>query len=170
MKLILVVFYFVTTSTFALADVTGEWSKLCDRPEVVRLRRSRGTCRVVIAPRKVEKKITCTGSFLAAMTCEVELNAGAEVSTLGITCGTNLRRPTLAQEQLAAVTAFNAVAVVTDSAGKTTVVEDTGEYLVATSELAEVTLVERNGQLSAAVKLVLPNGRVPLTGLVCRGH
>ncbi len=165
--MILIGLYFMTTSALALADVALELGKLCDRADVSRLRGSGGTCRVVIAPRKVEKKVTCTGTFLVAMTCEVELNTGAEVATIGITCGSNLRRPTLAQEQLASVTAFQAVAVVTDANGKTSIVEDGGEYVVATSELAEMTLVERNSQLSAVVQLVLPNGRVSLTSLSC---
>ncbi len=154
-------------STPVGAQVATDGGKLCDRPDVIRLRGARGSCRIVITPRKLEKKFTCTGSFLAAMTCEVELNAGAQVSTLGITCGTNLRRPTLAQEQLAAVTAFNSLGVVTDSAGKISIVEDAGDYVVASSELAEVTLVERNGQVSGVIQLILPNGRVPLTDLRC---
>ncbi len=155
-------------STASGADLGVEVGKLCDRADVRRARGRDGTCRVVVAPRKVVRKVTCNGTFLRSMNCEVDLDAGPESALVGVTCGANLRRPTIAQESLAAVTAFRNAAVVTDAGGAVSVVEDSADHLVAMSELAQLTLVDGGGQLSGTVELTLPNGRVPLTGVVCR--
>lgn len=172
LRLSLLAFSLLTFSSVALADIATDLQEVCQSPEVKRLTGSTGSCRIVVAPKKAEKRGLCQGTFMNSLPCAVRFLSTKDGALLNITCGTDPKNPAIDQDMMAEGSAFNVAAMIRKADGQDHVMNDKSEYTMITSQMVEVILIDTvNAGIKTTkgeINLSLQGGKVPLTNVVCK--
>ncbi len=130
-------------------------------------RGEKGSCRVVVAPKNVDKEGLCEGIFSGKLKCQVQYLKTSEGAALNLLCGDS-KSPVINQDFKADITVFNNLAIVRDAKGKESIINDPNEYTLISSRMVELSLREdQNQKRSGSISILLEKGKIPLTDVVC---
>lgn len=149
-------------SSIALADLGEFHQKNCETDEVKGLMGGKGSCRIVIAPKKLVNQGSCMGMFMNSLPCYVTYIAAAEGAAMNLTCGTNLNDPQINQDLAATATSYNVATLINSNDGKTIVKNDPKEYGFLSGGFLTVVLGE-----TPEIIIELQTGPATLTNVVC---
>ncbi len=167
MKQFLFTFLALTISALSYADTATDLQKNCESANALKAKGDSGSCRVVIAVKKVEKRGTCAGIFSDKLKCEVQYLSTEEVAGLNLFCGER-QAPVINQDFSADILSFNNLSIIKDSQDKETIINDPTEYTLITSKVIELSLQkDANQKVTGTVTIILEKGKVPLTNVVC---
>ena len=155
----------LTLSSFAHADLALELqAKNCANES--------SHCRVIVAPKKIEKQGYCVGIFMKNLPCLVSYISVKEGAAMNITCGTDPQNPVLNQDMAAEAMGYNVATLTKNAAGEDVLRNDTNGYSMISNRMVEVNLIDSdsNGILSTKgeIYLSLQMGRIPLTDVTCK--
>ncbi len=154
-------------SGLTYGDVGEDLQKICDTPSVLMARGEKGSCRVVVAPKNVDKEGLCEGIFSGKLKCQVQYLKTSEGAALNLLCGDS-KSPVINQDFKADITVFNNLAIVRDQKGKESIINDLNEYTLISSRMVELSLKEdQNQKRSGSILILLEKGKIPLTDVVC---
>jgi hypothetical protein len=154
-------------SGITYADVGEDLQKICDTSSVLMARGEKRSCRVVVAPKNVDKEGLCEGIFSGKLKCQVQYLKTSEGAALNLLCGDS-KSPVINQDFTADVTVFNNLAIVRDAKGKESIINDLNEYTLISSRMVELSLKEdQNQQRTGSISIILEKGKIPLTNVVC---
>lgn len=152
------------TSSLAFADLATELQKKNCSNET-------GSCRVIVAPKKIEKQGYCIGMFMDKLPCIVSYISVKEGAAMNLTCGTDPKKPVLNQDMPAEALGYNVATLITISDGQDIVKNDPNEYLMISNRMVDVSIVssDDNGVVTTTGKVVLSlqGGLVALTNVSC---
>lgn len=158
----------LTISSVAVADQAENRQAICHSPQAKSLMGERGSCRVVIAPMKIEKRGSCRGLFQSSLPCIVTFEANSTDSLMNILCGTDLSNPVLNQDLEAQILGYKTIAIAKDSEGIDHLISDHNTYSLITHPLVELQTIEDSMGVKGEITLALEQGSVNLTDVVCQ--
>lgn len=172
MKHSLLAFSLLALSSVAFADLGEMHAQNCETPAVKSMIGSTGSCRVVIAPKKIEKQGVCTGVFGNSLPCTVTFISNSSVSGLNLTCGNDPKTPVINQDMEAEATGYSVATLIRKADGQDVVVNDENEYSFFTNRMIDVYVVESESNgvatTSGNIVLSLQSGAVSLSNVTCR--
>ncbi len=172
MKQSLIALALVLVSSVSLADVAEIHQKNCETPEAKKLMGATGSCRIVLAPKKIEKQGMCTGTFMGSLPCAVTFVAVPEGAAMNLTCGTDANAPVINQDMEAEASGYNVATLIRKADGQDVVQNDKNEYSMFSNRMVDVSIVDSmvNGVAvsTGTVLLSLQSGQVPLSNVVCK--
>lgn len=129
------------------------------------------SCRVIVAPKKIEKQGYCVGVFMAKIPCVVSYISVKEGAAMNLTCGADPKKPILDQDMAAEALGYNVATLITRKDGQDVVKNDPNEYTMISNRMVDVSIVssEANGVITSTgqVVLSLQGGPVALTNVSC---
>lgn len=172
MKQSLLALSLILVSSVSFADIAENHQKNCETPEAKKLMGTTGSCRIVIAPKKIEKQGLCTGTFMGSLPCAVTFIAVKEGAAMNLTCGTDANAPVINQDMEAEASGYNVATLIRKADGQDVVQTDKNAYTMFTNRMVDVSIVDSvvNGVAvsTGSVSLSLQSGQVPLTNVVCK--
>lgn len=167
MKHFLVLFFSLSTSLISYADMGTDLQKNCETPEALAAKGVGGSCRVVVAPKRVEKRGMCEGIFSGKLKCEVQFSSTEHGSSLNLLCG-DKKSPVVNQDFSADVMSINNLVIIKNAAGKETIINDPTEFTLISSKMIEIILSEdTNQKVVGSINILLDKGNIPLTDVSC---
>ena len=167
MKQFLIILTALTISGLSYSDTATDLQKNCESASALKAKGDSGSCRVVVAVKKVDKRGTCEGIFSNKLKCEVQYLSIEEGSGLNLFCGER-QAPVINQDFAADILSFNNLSIIKDSQDKETIINDPTEYTLVTSKVIELSLQEdANQKVTGTVTIILEKGKVPLTNVIC---
>lgn len=165
MRRTILAFVVALTSSLALADIAEELQKKnCGQA-------LSNSCRVIVAPKKIEKQGYCVGMFMTSLPCVVSFISVKEGAAMNLTCGTDPKKPVLNQDMAAEAIGYNVATLRRDGEGTDEVINDKNDYSMFSNRMVEVMLTdsEVNGvkTTTGTVQLTLQMGPVSLTNVTC---
>ena len=151
-------------SSVAMADLGEKHQKNCETPEVKSLVGEAGSCRIVVTPKKLEKRGVCVGLFMGALPCYVSYISVPEGAAMNLTCGNDLNNPDLNQDMSAEGTSYNVATLIRTNSGETVVKHDASTYEMVASGIVSVLL----DPVSPEITIQLQTGPVSLTNTFCQ--
>lgn len=153
------------SSTLSFADIATELQKKNCGLALSNL------CRVIVAPKKIEKQGYCVGMFMTSLPCVVSFISVKEGAAMNLTCGTDPKKPVLNQDMAAEAIGYNVATLRRDGEGNDEVINDRNDYSMFSNRMVEVMLTDsiENGvkTTSGTVELTLQMGPVALTNVTC---
>lgn len=129
-------------------------------------------CRVIVAPKKIERQGYCVGIFMNKLPCVVSYISVKEGAAMNLTCGTDPENPVLNQDMAAEAIGYNVATLITQPDGKNNLNNDPNSYSMISNRMVEVMIVDNdeNGVVTTTgeVSLSLQAGKVPLTNVTCK--
>lgn len=168
MKNTLIALSLVLASTVAHADLAEKFQANCSTPENLKLIGATGSCRIVVAPKKIEKQGVCVGTFMGSLPCVVSYISVKEGAAMNLTCGTDPKAPVIDQDMGAEAVGFSVATLIKKADGQDVVQNDKSEYSQISSNMLEVTLTDTALGTTGAVTISLQMGQVALTNVTCR--
>lgn len=168
MKNTLIALSLVLASTLAHADLAEKFQANCSTPENLKLIGATGSCRIVVAPKKIEKQGICVGTFMGSLPCAVSYISVKEGAAMNLTCGTDPKAPVIDQDMNAEAVGFNVATLIKKADGQDVVQNDKTEYSEISSNMVSVSLIDAAGITTGAVTIQLQMGAVQLTNVTCR--
>lgn len=147
-------------STLAQADLAQAHQRNCETPEVKNLVSQGGSCRIVIAPKKFSKPVSCMGKFLEMYVCRVTFASGL----MNMTCGADLNTPAINQDMEAEGLSYNVATILKSAGGREVILHDELEYGLISNSALSVLLVGKE----ASITLRFEQSQVSLTEVVCQ--
>lgn len=167
LKTVLSIFLTLLICGLSFADVGEDLQKNCESPNAPVAKGDKGTCRVVVAVKKVDKEGVCEGIFSGKLKCQVQYLKSTEGAALNLLCG-DIKSPVINQDFSADITVFNNLSIFRDAKGKENIVNDPNEYTLISSRMVELSLKEdQNHQRTGTISIILEKGSIPLTNVVC---
>lgn len=154
-------------STLAHADLAEKFQANCATPENVTLQGATGSCRIVVAPKKIEKRGVCVGTFMGSLPCVVSYISVKEGAAMNLTCGTDPKAPVIDQDMAAEAVGFNVATLIKKADGQDVVQNDKNEYSEISSNMVSVSLTQTPAGTTGAVTLQLQMGPVALQNVTC---
>lgn len=149
-------FVVALSSSLAFADIATELqNKNCGD-------KLSASCRVIVAPKKIEKQGYCVGIFMSSLPCVVSYISVKEGAAMNLTCGSDPKKPVLNQDMAAEAMGYN-VATLKNGV----VINDNSDYSIFSNRMVEVMLTESEGKTTGSVILTLQMGPVALTNVTC---
>lgn len=173
MKLILFTLAFFFSTQFAKAELGESLQSTCETAETKALVGQNGSCRVVVAPKKVERSGFCRGKLLMNFSCDIFYSIGPGVSEVSLACG-QAYESNPATVLPATATGFNAATFITSNDGVTEVKNDPNEYLHIKNDLIMMNIqdIKYDDALAPLIKgsvlVSLFDSWLPLTKVSCR--
>lgn len=164
MKHFLVAAFALLVSSVALADLAERHQKNCETDEVKSLVGQNGSCRIVIAQKKLEKRGLCFGIFMGSLPCYVSYLSVKEGAAMNLTCGTDIDNPTINQDMAAEAAAYDVATLISTNDGKTVVKNDASDYSIVASNMLSIFPAATNPE----IVINLQSGPVSLTDVVCQ--
>jgi len=158
----------VLASTLAHADLSEKFQANCSTPENLKLIGATGSCRIVVAPKKIEKQGVCVGTFMGSLPCVVSYISVKEGAAMNLTCGTDPKAPVIDQDMGAEAVGYNVATLIKKADGQDVVQNDKTEYSEISSNMVSVSLSESVLGVSGAVVIQLQMGAVALTNVTCK--
>lgn len=159
-------------SSVSLADPVLKHQKNCETPEVKAMMGTTGSCRIVLATKKIEKQGACVGTFMGSLPCIVTFIAVKQGAALNLTCGTDMNAPVINQDMEAEASGYNVATLIRQADGQDVVQNDKNDYSMFSNRMMDVTIMDTilgGVPLSTGtVVLSLQSGQVPLTNVTCR--
>lgn len=168
MKHTLLALSLVLASTLAHADLAEKFQANCSTPENLKLIGATGSCRIIVAPKKIEKQGVCVGTFMGSLPCVVSYISVKEGAAMNLTCGTDPKAPVIDQDMGAEAVGFNVATLIKKADGQDVVQNDKTEYSQIASNMVEVTMSTNALGTTGSVTLQLQMGAVALTNVSCR--
>ncbi len=169
MKSTLLALSIALVSTIAHADLAEKFQVNCSTPEVLKMTGATGSCRIVIAPKKIEKQGQCVGMFMGSLPCVVSYISVKEGSAMNLTCGTDPKAPVIDQDMAAEAIGYDVATLIKKADGQDVVQNDKNKYAQVSNNMVEVNLTETAAGLStASVLITLQMGQVALTNVTCK--
>lgn len=172
MKQSLLVLTLVLASSVAFADPSEKHQKNCETPEAKSLMGATGSCRIVVAAKKIEKQGVCVGTFMGSLPCVVSFIAVPEGAAMNLTCGTDMNAPVINQDMQAEAAGYNVATLIRKADGQDVVQNDKNDYSLFTNRMVDVSITDT---VIAGVKvstgtilLSLQSGQVPLSNVTCK--
>ena len=152
------------TSSFAFADLATDLQRKNCATET-------GSCRVIVAPKKIEKQGYCVGLFMGQTPCVVSYISVKEGAAMNLTCGADPKNPILDQDMPAEVLGYNVATLISKVDGQDIVKNDPSDYIMISNRMVEVmiTSLDNNGVITSSgqIQLSLQSGPVALTNVSC---
>lgn len=159
-------------STLAQADLGELHARNCEAPEVKTLMGKTGSCRVVVAPKKIETLGSCSGTFMGQLACVVTFAVSPEGAAMNLTCAKDPNNPVINQDMEAEGSGYNVATLVRRANGQDLVINDRSNYALINNKMVEVVVSEsivNNVPIkTGAVTLNLQSGPVNLQDVTCR--
>lgn len=168
MKQTLFALSLVLASTLAHADLGEKFQANCTTPENIALTGATGNCRVIVAPKKIEKQGVCVGTFMGSLPCVVSYISVKEGAAMNLTCGTDPKAPVIDQDMNAEAVGFNVATLIRKADGQDVVQNDKNEYAQISSNMVDVSLTTTALGTTGAVTLQLQMGPVALQNVTCK--
>lgn len=172
MKQSLLALTLILASSVAFADVAEKHQKNCESVEAKSLMGATGSCRVIIAPKKIEKQGVCIGTFMGSLPCVVTFIAVTEGSAMNLTCGADPKAPVINQDMEAEAAGYNVATLIRKADGQDVVLNDKSEYSMFSNRMVDVSIVDSvaNGIAvsTGSVLLSLQSGQVALSNVTCK--
>ena len=169
MKSTLLALSIALVSTIAHADLGERLKANCATPENLRLAGANGSCRIVVAPKKIETQGICVGTFMGSLPCSVTYIAVKEGAAMNLTCGTDPNAPVINQDMGAEAIGFDVATLIKKADGQRIVQNNSNKYSQISNNMVEVNLTESSsGVTTANILISLQMGQVPLTNVTCR--
>jgi hypothetical protein len=133
---------------------------------------AKGSCRIIIAVKKVESQGSCVGVFRNAVNCSITYVTTAKDSISKLVCGKDLENPDMERVTKADIQIFEVATMIKKSDGQDVIQNDKNNYkLVSTPELnLMITESKVDGikQASGSADLIMADGvRIALTNVTC---
>lgn len=149
----------------ALADFGSDHESLCASPEVKKLRGSKGSCQLIIAPVDVtEVSSKCEGK-LADISCRVMALKTSDSASMTLVCGDDAS-PLLSQVLDADVISYNVSAIVKTPAGDYVTINDPNEYHLLSNPALDLQ-VSQGERTEGKMVLTLQDKSIELKDVVC---
>lgn len=155
----------ISASTFA--DLGEDHAKNCELTSVKKLMGNKGSCRVVIAPKKIKKSGSCTGTFQKTMSCTISFDSESKDVGMNLKCG-DAEDPVINQDMEAEFIGYNVTTLVKNSEGKDIIVQDKTNYSLISNRMITISLNESDENSSSKVLIDLDAGSVELEDLSCK--
>lgn len=172
MKHSLLALSLVFASTLAHADLAEKFQENCNTAEVKALTGATGSCRIIVAPKKIERQGYCLGTFMGSLPCVVSYIAVAEGAAMNLTCGTDPNAPVINQDMEAEAIGYNVATLIKKVDGQDVVQNDKNDYKQISNRMVAISMVDSvdNGvnTTTGSVLLTLQMGQVPLTNVTCK--
>jgi hypothetical protein len=147
----------------------GDMSQdICQTEQVIKRVGTKGTCRMVIAPRKMDRQGECSGVFAGSLPCKIIYGSDKSGSSLNIKCGTDPENPSVDQNMEAEVSSFNVAAILKLENGKTEVLNDPSLYTMVNNKLIEITISEVDKKSESTIAINTQSGKQFLTEVSCK--
>jgi hypothetical protein len=163
---------FLTLSLLSLNNPEmriGEMSQdFCQTEEVLKKIGTLGACRMVIAPKKIDRQGECTGIFAGSLPCIISFASDKSGSGLNIKCGTDMNNPSVDQNMEAEVSSFNVAAVFTLENGKTSILKDKSLYTTISNQMIEITISEFENKSEGIIFIYSQSEKQAFTNVSCR--
>src|SRR5687768_16264119 len=121
-----------------------------------------GSCRVIVAPKKIEKQGYCVGIFMGKIPCVVSYISAKEGAAMNLTCGADPKKPILNQDMPAEALGYNVATLITKADGQNVVKNDPNEYTMISNRMVDVSItnLDTNGVVTStgAIQLSLQGG------------
>lgn len=168
MKQSLLALTLVFASTIAHADLAEKFQTNCSTPENVALAGATGSCRIVVAPKKIERQGYCLGTFMGSLPCVVSYISVKEGAAMNLTCGTDPKAPVIDQDMAAEAIGFNVATLIKKADGQDVVQNDKNEYVQISNSMVDVSITQTPAGSTGAVTLSLQMGPVALQNVTCQ--
>lgn len=168
LKHTLIALSLVLASTLAHADLAEKFQANCSTTENLKLIGATGSCRIVVAPKKIEKQGVCVGTFMTSLPCVVSYISVKEGAAMNLTCGTDPKAPVIDQDMAAEAVGFNVATLIKKADGQDVVQNDKSEYSQISSNMLDLTLTESALGITGSIIISLQMGQVALTNVTCR--
>lgn len=159
-------------SSVAFADPAEKLQKNCETPEVKSLMGATGSCRVIVAVKKVKKEGVCAGTLMGSLPCVVTYFSVSAGAAMNITCGPDATFPVINQDMEAEAAGYNVAILIKKADGQDVVLNDKNEYSMITNRMVDVSIVDTvvaGVQVSRGLILLsLESGQVALTNVTCK--
>ncbi len=174
LKLSLLILPLIVLASLAHAQtpvpgILQSFQKECETSEVKSMIGENGSCRVIIAPQKLQspKKGVCIGTFKNVLPCVINYFSTNGVGAIGLTCGTDPENPSIDQEFRAEAVNFSVATLINTAAGNDIVIEDKMNYMSLTSRMVEVFVTESATEAKAKITLKLGSLDSDLSDVTC---
>jgi hypothetical protein len=158
-------------SSLAHADLALEHQKECETEEVKSLMGKSGSCRIVVAPKKIEKQGYCAGILMESLPCVVSYISIKEGAAMNLTCGTDPDDPLINQNMPLEALGYNLALMIKNFNGDDVIRNDKNEYSLFSNDLVNMLVVEssRDGVAvkTGGISMILETGPVALTNVTC---
>jgi hypothetical protein len=162
----------VLVSSVAFADPSEKHQKNCETPEAKSLMGTTGSCRIILAAKKIEKQGVCIGTFMGSLPCAVSYVAVPEGAAMNLTCGTDANAPVINQDMEAESAGYNVATLIRKADGQDVVVNDKNEYSLFTNRMLDVSIMDTTVAgvkvSTATILLSLQSGQVALSNVTCK--
>lgn len=140
----------------------------CETPEVKKLMGAKGSCRVIVAPEKYNKLLTCTGT-IGTLTCLTTFDPKKD-EKLNLFCVTTADNKPQINQDFEANGTSHTVATIINKGDGTDAVELAGsEFVTVSSEMVNIKLEESKSAKVGIVELTYqPGYTVSLQNVQCR--
>lgn len=129
-------------------------------------------CRVIVAPKKIEKQGACLGTFMGSLPCLVSYYSSRDLAAMNLTCGEDFQKPVVDQNMQAEALGYNVAVLIKRDDGQDVVKNDPTNYSMFSGTMLDLMLTETDNNglkaTSASVTIHLQNQDVQLTNVVCR--
>ena len=171
LKFKLIALSLALVSSLAHADLAEDHAKNCQTSEVKSLAGKTGSCRVVIAPKKIETQGFCVGKLMGALPCGVTFIAIKEGAFVNLTCGTNPDAPSINEDMMAEAIGYNVATLISKENSRDVVLNDSNEYALISNRLIDIRLTQSNvngiTNKTATIGISLQAGVVQLQNVTC---
>jgi hypothetical protein len=140
---------------------------ICQNDDVLKLVGNKGSCRMVLAPKKIEILGECQGVYAGSLPCKINYVSDKTESILHMKCGADPENPSVDQSMEAQVSSFNLAAIVQPESGKTIVVSDPNLYTTITNQMIEIIITETEGKKESAILIHTQGGKQAFSDVSC---
>ena len=143
MKFVIFNLFFCLFISKANAEMILSFVKTCQSEEAKSLMDPKSSCHTVIVPKEVkEKSGSCTGLYNQSYPCKVSFGPKLGEFEILVYCTRNLQ-PVRYDSFSGEIFGFNAAGVIKKEDGKETIVNDSNDYFLITSEKMEIGFSEK---------------------------
>lgn len=160
-------------STFAMADAAEkQFKQNCESEESRKLIGEKGSCRILMTPKEVEERQGICSGTLGSLPCDVQYIVAKDEAMMLLTCGLDMKNPTLNHEMQAEASAYSVTTVLKTSEGRNIIKHDKKQYETIDGNVVTInfeTIAENSvAATSASVVVRLKSGLVSFKNVVCK--
>lgn len=142
----------------------------CETLEVRALMEDRGSCRILVAPKKIVGQGSCSGLLMDSLNCEVSYFSDGSDASMNLICMNSNKIIVLNQYIPATAVGYTFAALIKTSEGRELLRANSSEQKLFNSELVELWLTtsDTNESLTDRIKIKLQNREILLTQVTCQ--
>jgi hypothetical protein len=171
LKLSLLALTIALVSSLAHADLAQEHQKECETAEVKSLMGTTGSCRIVVAPKRIEKQGYCVGTFMGSLPCVVSYISVKAGAAMNLTCGTNAKAPVIDQDMGMEALGYNLALMIKKFNSQDVIHNDRNDYSLFSNSMVNMLVIESSEAgvpvQTGAISINLQTGPVSLSNVKC---